>query len=75
MAAGRLSPVGTDYGPCEGECEHRDCAQTRRMALSLCRICGSQIGYDRDFFVETTDPHRGPTVLVHALCAYAEADA
>lgn len=76
MAAGTLSPPGTEYGPCEGECQHRDCASTRRMASLPCRICGEEIGYETSFFVEETDPEKSQvTVMVHALCAYREDEA
>lgn len=73
MAAGHLSPPGTEWGPCEQECQHRDCAQTRRMAGMACRICGETIGYDRQFFIEgETVPGVGPTQMVHAVCSYRE---
>lgn len=73
MAYGVLSKPGTMYGPCEGECQHIDCAATRRQVTSPCVVCGNEIGYDTPFY---NDPCR-PLVLdrvekdppmVHARC-------
>ena len=52
MAAGQLSKPGTKYGPCKTDCKHKDCAQTRTMADTPCRICGKTIGYNTLFFQE-----------------------
>ena len=52
MAAGVLAAPGTEYGPCDSECRHTDCALTRAMADDLCTICGEPIGYDIRFYGE-----------------------
>lgn len=62
MAAGTLARPGTEYGPCAGECNHKDCAETRRMAETECHYCQTRIGYDRRFYQEPDDR------LVHASC-------
>ncbi|MHB8927803.1 MAG: hypothetical protein ACYC9Q_09140 [Bacillota bacterium] len=62
MAAGVLPAPGAKYGPCKGPCGHKDCAETRRMAETMCTLCGAPIGYDRPFY--NTIEHG----LVHALC-------
>lgn len=67
MAAGHLSPPGTEYGPCYEPCGHNDCFATRTMAISKCRICLGAIGYDRRFYKETDG-------LVHASCLEGEVD-
>jgi hypothetical protein len=72
MAAGILAKPGTDPGPCKGECHHRDCAETRRMAASTCRICGKPIGYERRFYRAPDGP---PGALLHAICLEDEVDA
>jgi hypothetical protein len=51
MAAGILSKPGTQYGPCEAECQHVDCQGTREMAAAPCLICKKPIGYDTRFYV------------------------
>ncbi len=61
MAAMKLSEPGTDYGPCLGECEHTDCAETRLQAVAKCMKCDEAIGYNRLFYY-------GPLNPVHASC-------
>ena len=75
MAAGTLPKPGlrvrrggrwVEIGPCVGPCEHKDCAQTRAMAESRCRLCGVKIGYEVRFY---RDPDAdSPAVIVHADC-------
>lgn len=65
MAAGTLPAPGTEYGPCADTCEHSDCAQTREMAGTTCRLCPEAIGYETAFFREDEG-------LVHAVCRYNE---
>lgn len=67
MAAGRLPEPGTSYGPCMGACSHRDCAETRTMAGTSCRICRDPIGYGSPFYHEGDQKAR-PFVLSHASC-------
>jgi hypothetical protein len=45
MAVYELPKPGTKLGPCEGGCEHRDCAETRRQATGRCPLCGEPVGY------------------------------
>ena len=66
MAAGVLSPVGSDYGPCEGECQHTDCAYTRAVANSPCSLCSEAIGYERRFY--RSKPYGTPEAYSHARC-------
>lgn len=68
MASGRLPNPGTKYGPCEGGCNHTDCAETWEMAKRKCKYCGQQIGFDREFF------DFGNFEFAHASCAYKESD-
>jgi len=63
MAVAVLSEPGTEYGPCVTECEHRDCAETRKMAESKCPRCKQPIGYRRAFYIEVGGPG-----LEHASC-------
>lgn len=64
MAASTLTKPGKTFGPCEGKCEHRDCAETRKMAAQFCQLCGEPIGFGVRFY---TDPDDGAE-LVHAAC-------
>lgn len=57
---------GEEIGPCVEPCEHRDCAETRRMAESICSICGQEIGYETRFYREPDQD--SPNKLVHAIC-------
>ena len=61
MAASILANPGTKYGPCDAECEHTDCIQTRKMAQVICTYCGKEIGYGTCFYHELDG-------LRHALC-------
>ncbi len=45
-----LPEPGSEHGPCQDGCEHRDCAWTRKAAESICRFCDKPIGYDRGFY-------------------------
>lgn len=62
MAAGVLPKPGTKRGPCKTDCAHRDCAQTKADAMSVCRFCHKTIGYGNGFFRS----HAG--ALAHAMC-------
>jgi hypothetical protein len=64
MAAASLSEPGTEYGPCAEQCEHRDCAESRKMAATTCKRCGQSIGYRRAFYIE----YGVPDGLEHAVC-------
>ncbi len=77
MGYGILSGPGTEAGPCEGTCDHRDCAGTRAMAEAPCKRCCEPIGYDAKFYDirdrdedrDGLDINRG---LVHALCEWEQ---
>jgi hypothetical protein len=45
MAIYELPKPGSKYGPCEGGCDHADCAETRRQAEGNCPLCGKAVGY------------------------------
>lgn len=74
MAAGILPPeTGSEFSPCEGGCNHRDCAALRATAESICHHCEKPIGWDTRFY--NTAPPGWPglcpaseQVPVHALC-------
>jgi hypothetical protein len=63
MAAGILSAPGTPHGLCDTDCDHTDCAETRRWAATDCSICGSEINYGFRFYMDAEG------VLTHAYCA------
>lgn len=63
---------GTQYGPCIGECEHKDCAQSRYDATKVCRICGQVIGWEAKVMFEGEDKREYG--IVHAVCAWREED-
>ncbi len=67
MASGQLQPPGAKFGPCPNPCSHKDCAKTREMAGTKCRICGDAIGYETSFYQEGDW-----TKLVHAVCVEDE---
>lgn len=79
MAAGILSGPGTEYGPCEGECQHRDCGETRRMAEAECAHCDKPIGYDVRFYrireLEEANNIYAAQVFAHAACEEAKVEA
>ena len=62
MAAGILPRPGSRLGPCR-RCAHRDCRETRSLAVSRCRFCGDAIGYDVRFYRDPDGPG-----FVHARC-------
>lgn len=64
MSAGVLPVPGSKLGPCVEPCEHVDCAETRRMAATLC-MCGGEIGYETRFYQRLSG-------LAHAACLEAE---
>jgi len=70
MSSTYLSMPGEKFGPCKKACKHRDCAQTRKMAETPCRICSEPIGYDRHFYQE-----QDWKVLVHEVCLVEEIEA
>lgn len=63
MAIGILPKPGTKLGPCAPSCKHRDCAQTREDARSVCRFCQKPIGYGVGFLRA-----RLTGALAHAFC-------
>lgn len=65
MAAGMLPRPGTEYGPCLKACEHLDCAETRRMALAKCDICGKPIDFETRFYRRPMDEARDIGTVLH----------
>lgn len=69
MAACRLPAPGTELGPCEKQCTHRDCAATREDAGRRCDRCGKPIGYEiRYYDVSSRAAQAGQRLLAHASC-------
>lgn len=68
MAYSTLPHPGTAFGPCLEECTHRDCAETRRMAESICPVCGGSIGYYRSF-------SHGRQGIAHFACLLEQEEA
>jgi len=65
MAAGRLPRPGTQDGPCEGDCDHVDCAETMAMAAARCSYCEKPIGFQTRFYQRSGG---GLLDLNHAAC-------
>lgn len=40
---------GTDHGPCNFACYHKDCLEKRRLAGARCLVCRHPIGFDSSF--------------------------
>jgi hypothetical protein len=73
MAYSVLSPIGSPGGPCEDpRCGHTDCAWTRTVAVSPCRLCGKPIGYETPFNRERQDD--GSETFVHFACLWDEVE-
>ena len=70
MAAGSVPRPGSEY-LCTAKCQHTDCADLRRIAATLCRICRDPIGYDSLFYRDTD--HATMDDFVHAGCLETEA--
>jgi len=68
MAAGILPKPGEDNGPCDYECQHRDCVLTRAMAKYVCRYCGKVIGYGEPFYQDQDREQKKIMGLIHAVC-------
>lgn len=64
-----LFKPGTRFGPCINDCAHRDCAETRRMAETICPECDEPIGYERGFYCEKDDlGNTDLTKMTHSAC-------
>lgn len=59
-----LARIGTTDAPC-ASCAHLDCLAARQIASERCRVCGSPIGFDAQFYTE-------PNAKVHKTCLEAE---
>lgn len=79
MAFALIAEPGTKYGPCVPSqggngvklyCGHKDCAQSRTTATSVCIVCGAAIGYMREYCQD--DEHDGR--YVHYWCAVKRAE-
>lgn len=62
MSAGRLPFPGTEFGPCELPCEHKECNETERMSQVPCPFCLVPIGYETRYY------NLEGKQLVHAIC-------
>lgn len=67
MSASWIPRPGGPFGPCRGECDHRECLDARRQADAKCELCPLPIGYEVPFF------ERESAGFVHARCAESEA--
>lgn len=67
MTAGLIHNPGDQRGPCEGTCEHRNCALLRQDAENACALCGQPIGYAVPFY--RSGDGKG---LAHAECSERE---
>ncbi|MBI4457607.1 hypothetical protein HY633_01440 [Candidatus Uhrbacteria bacterium] len=62
-----LPAPGTKTGPCVAPCDHKDCAETRKLAAAPCFHCGRAIGYDvKMHFLGKDDD--GNHRLAHLTC-------
>ena len=57
MAVGYLPEPGSEYAPCEEECEHSDCPDGRIMMAAVCTYCKEPIA-QRGFYDEYYDEDR-----------------
>jgi len=64
MPTMNLARPGTQYGPCQTDCNHPRCKRSRKTAATACRRCGKEIGYGIDY----TADEATPTGLVHLVC-------
>ena len=53
-------PAG--IGACDKPCAHTECAKLHRIAVTVCRNCGSWIGYGEPYY------EKAPEVYVHKNC-------
>lgn len=66
-----IQKPGKKFGPCKGQCSHKDCSQSRSIAtICVCRLCNKVIGWEAPFYM---DPDAAPLTLddlryVHADC-------
>lgn len=67
MAYAQISKPGTKFGPCAESCHHKDCADLRATAETVCKLCGRTIGYDSYFCTDGGAP-------VHYVCALKNAE-
>jgi hypothetical protein len=66
MAAGMIHRPGDQRGPCEGHCQHKDCASLRKEAETPCTLCGLHVGYESEFYRDCMGS------LAHRECVEAE---
>ena len=69
---------GDKYGPCKGECKHKDCASLREEASIPCYLCNKPIGYETKFYCDTlyddaTGKLTGRTYS-HFLCTWEDVE-
>ena len=68
MSWSLIPKPGTEYGPCEGKCDHIDCAQNRMWAESVCPHCKEPVGYDRPMILVDPDGDDMPDEPWHFWC-------
>jgi hypothetical protein len=73
-----LSKPGDEYGPCVGNCKHKDCEASRQEARMPCRFCHKEIGYETKFYIESFyDELSGKLTgrcYSHFICSVVEAE-
>jgi len=63
MAAAVMPKPGTQFGPCQEGCKHKDCAELKGMAQSMCRFCQKAIGWGGRYYRSQLSGD-----LAHAAC-------
>ena len=61
MSVGFIPAPGQPLGPCNHECDHKDCNELRSTAESICPLCWMPISYNVEYI--TLDG-----VIYHAAC-------
>lgn len=68
MAFSSIAKPGSNRGPCDFECAHRDCAELHAIASERCALCGDPIGFERNF-CKRPEGIESPRPYVHFCCA------
>lgn len=64
MAAGTMFDITDEDVVCQTDCEHTDCADSRKLATTPCNMCDKIIKAGERFFL---DDNREPQ---HAVCVW-----
>lgn len=60
---------GSELGPCEWDCTHKNCVASRTCAAALCEACSKKIGYEMPFRAMVVNPIDGtPVIVLHEAC-------